>query len=77
MFCHFLIYIYIYTHLNLFNHKTFHSLNSTDAGQFVQTHRLIFAIVYLTIYSIITFLTPMKYHIFENIMENGALLNFQ
>ena len=42
------------THLILCNHKTFHPLNNKDAGQFVQTHRLIFAIVCLTIYSFIT-----------------------
>ena len=27
---------------------------------------------HVTIYSIITPLTPLKYHVFENIMENGA-----
>ena len=27
----------------------------------------------LTPYSIITYLMPLKYHVFENIMENGAI----
>ena len=31
----------------------------------------------VTLYSIITPLTPLKYHVFENIMENGAFAHFK